>query len=124
MGAVTSIAMCPGNKGFFVGTSLSNRCDSSRQPLLWSISTRSFVSVSDREAERNGGTGVEGDMHGRRELLFGCVEQVCLSLEPRRKDGGGRGVSFNEDCVALRHHGSCFTRPAFSSRGENVDASN
>ncbi|CAM9175320.1 unnamed protein product [Pylaiella littoralis] len=25
MGAVTSIAMCPGNKGFFVGTSLSNR---------------------------------------------------------------------------------------------------
>ncbi|CAN0449815.1 unnamed protein product, partial [Ectocarpus sp. 12 AP-2014] len=25
MGAVTSIAMCPGNKGFFVGTALSNR---------------------------------------------------------------------------------------------------
>lgn len=26
MGAVTSIAVCPGNKGFFVGTSLANRC--------------------------------------------------------------------------------------------------
>lgn len=26
MGAVTSISVCPGNKGFFVGTSLSNRC--------------------------------------------------------------------------------------------------
>ena len=28
MGAVTSIAVCPGNKGFFVGTSLANRCTS------------------------------------------------------------------------------------------------
>lgn len=26
VGAVTSITICPGNKAFFVGTSLSNRC--------------------------------------------------------------------------------------------------
>lgn len=37
MGAVTSISMCPGTKGFFVGTSLSNRCYNNRcgELALW-----------------------------------------------------------------------------------------